>query len=174
MPSVMILEDDQNLAAGIKLALAGDDIDFTLIETIKDARDALINTKFDLLIIDINLPDGSGLQFCQDIRKNSKVAILMLTANDTEMDVVVGLESGADDYITKPFNLMILRARIRALLRRTLDDSFKIYEKSPFLFKFETMEFYKNQRMIELSRTEQKILYPAFFGVTFCSFILCM
>lgn len=97
MPSVMILEDDQNLPAGIKLALAGDDIDFALIETIKDARDALINTKFDLLIIDINLPDGSGLQFCQDIRKNSKVAILMLTANDTEMDVVVGLESGADD-----------------------------------------------------------------------------
>lgn len=81
MQSVMILEDDQNLAAGIKLALSGDDIDFTLIETIKDAKNALVNTKFDLLIIDINLSDGNGLQFCRDIRKNSKVAILMLTAN---------------------------------------------------------------------------------------------
>lgn len=95
MQSVMILEDDQNLAAGIKLALSGDDIDFTLIETIKDAKNALLNTRFDLLIIDINLSDGNGLQFCRDIRKSSKVAILMLTANDTEMDVVAGLESGA-------------------------------------------------------------------------------
>lgn len=164
MQSIMILEDDKDLAFGIKLALADDSLEFTLFDTIREARDAVETHNFDLLIIDINLPDGSGLEFCKEIRKSSKVAILMLTAKDTEMDIVTGLESGADDYITKPFNLIILRARIRALLRRTADDTSRTYEKAPFVFKFETMEFYKRKESIELSRTEQKILYLLVFN----------
>lgn len=164
MQSIMILEDDKDLASGIKLALADDNLEFTLFDTIREARDAVETHNFDLLIIDINLPDGSGLEFCKEIRKSSKVAILMLTAKDTEMDIVTGLESGADDYITKPFNLIILRARIRALLRRTADDTSRTYEKAPFVFKFETMEFYKRKESIELSRTEQKILYLLVFN----------
>lgn len=164
MQSIMILEDDKDLASGIKLALADDSLEFTLFDTIREARDAVETHNFDLLIIDINLPDGSGLEFCKEIRKSSKVAILMLTAKDTEMDIVTGLESGADDYITKPFNLIILRARIRALLRRMADDTSRTYEKAPFVFKFETMEFYKRKESIELSRTEQKILYLLVFN----------
>lgn len=159
MQSVMILEDDRDLAEGIRLALADDDLDFTLCGTMREARNTLKVRGFDLLIIDINLPDGNGLQFCEEIRKTSRTAILMLTARDTELDVVAGLESGADDYITKPFKLMILRARIRALLRRTIKDGCSIYDQHPFLFKFDTMEFYKNQKSVDLSRTEQKILY---------------
>lgn len=145
MQSIMILEDDKDLASGIKLALADDSLEFTLFDTIREARAAVETHNFDLLIIDINLTDGNGLEFCKEIRKSSKVAILMLTAKDTEMDIVTGLESGADDYITKPFNLIILRARIRALLRRTADDTSRTYEKAPFVFKFETMEFYKRK-----------------------------
>lgn len=164
MQSIMILEDDKDLASGIKLALADDSLEFTLFDTIREARDAVETHNFDLLIIDINLPDGSGLEFCKEIRKSSKVAILMLTAKDTEMDIVTGLESGADDYITKPFNLIILRARIRALLRRMADDTSRTYEKAPFVFKFETMEFYKRKKSIELSRTEQRILYLLVFN----------
>lgn len=164
MQSIMILEDDKDLASGIKLALADDSLEFTLFNTIWEARDAVETHNFDLLVIDINLPDGSGLDFCKEIRKSSKVAILMLTAKDTEMDIVTGLESGADDYITKPFNLIILRARIRALLRRMADDTSRTYEKAPFVFKFETMEFYKRKKSIELSRTEQKILYLLVFN----------
>lgn len=164
MQSIMILEDDKDLASGIKLALADDSLEFTLFNTIREARDAVETHNFDLLVIDINLPDGSGLEFCKEIRKSSKVAILMLTAKDTEIDIVTGLESGADDYITKPFNLIILRARIRALLRRTSDDTSRTYEKAPFVFKFETMEFYKRKKTIELSRTEQKILYLLVFN----------
>ena len=76
-----------------------------------------------------------------------------------EMDIVKGLENGADDYITKPFSLMVLRARIRALLRRNTTTSEQEYRDSVFLFRFETMEFYKNGVQIELSKTEQRILY---------------
>lgn len=164
MQSVMILEDDKDLAAGIQLALEGDNLEFTLFGTIEEARDAVSKKHFDLLIIDINLPDGNGLQFCKEIRKSSRVAILLLTAKDTELDIVAGLESGADDYIAKPFHLMVLRARIRALLRRVSDGTGRIYEKVPFLFKFETMEFYKNHEPVDLSRTEQKILYLLVFN----------
>lgn len=164
MQSVMILEDDKDLAVGIKLALSEDNLEFTLFDTIQEAKEAILNRHFDLLIIDINLPDGDGLQFCKEIRKSSRVAILLLTAKDTELDMVAGLESGADDYITKPFHLMVLRARIRALLRRISDETGRIYEKAPFLFKFETMEFYKNHKPVDLSRTEQKILYLLVFN----------
>ena len=164
MQSVMILEDDKDFAEGIKLSLSEDNLEFTLFDTIQKAKEAILNRHFDLLIIDINLPDGNGMQFCKEIRKSSRVAILLLTAKDTELDMVAGLESGADDYITKPFHLMVLRARIRALLRRASDDTGRTYEKVPFLFKFETMEFYKNHKPVDLSRTEQKILYLLVFN----------
>ena len=88
-----------------------------------------------------------------------QIPIVLLTAKNMEMDIVKGLESGADDYITKPFSLMVLRARIRALLRRNIIASEQEYRDSVFLFRFETMEFYKNAVQIDLSKTEQRILY---------------
>lgn len=114
---------------------------------------------FDLLIFDINLPDGNGLEFCRELKKKMQIPIALLTAKSMEMDIVKGLENGADDYITKPFSLMVLRARIRALLRRNTTTSEQDYRDSVFLFHFETMEFYKNGVQIELSKTEQRILY---------------
>lgn len=88
-----------------------------------------------------------------------QIPIALLTAKSMEMDIVKGLENGADDYITKPFSLMVLRARIRALLRRNTTTSEQEYRDSVFFFRFETMEFYKNGVQIELSKTEQRILY---------------
>ncbi|POP33652.1 DNA-binding response regulator, partial [Lactonifactor longoviformis] len=117
------------------------------------------NNEFDLLIFDINLPDGSGLEFCREVRRMVNVPIAILTARDMELDIVKGLESGADDYITKPFSLMVLRARIRALLRRNNPESEKDYRDSVFLFRFASMEFFKSGKPIELSKTEQRILY---------------
>ena len=87
----------------------------------------------------------------------------MLTARDMELDIVKGLECGADDYITKPFSLMVLRARIRALLRRNTEEQKSEYEDSVFRFCFDTMEFYKDGNLIELSKTEQRILYLLVF-----------
>jgi len=115
----MILEDDTALCSGIELALAAPDRQFAPCRNIVAAKKALQKNSPGLFILDIKLPDGSGLDFCKELRSAGYTApILMLTANDTELDMVTGLENGADDYVTKPFSLAVLRARINALLRR--------------------------------------------------------
>ena len=156
---VMILEDDTDLVEGIELSLQDEELNFIICKTIAEARKALGLYYFDLLIVDINLPDGNGLELCRELKKKIRIPVALLTAKVMEIDIVKGLESGADDYITKPFSLMVLRARIRALLRRNLTANKREYRNSVFLFIFETMEFYKNGVQIELSRTEQRILY---------------
>ncbi len=156
---VMILEDDTDLAEGIELSLQDEELNFIICKTIAEARKALGLYHFDLLIFDINLPDGNGLELCRELKKKIRIPVALLTAKVMEIDIVKGLESGADDYITKPFSLMVLRARIRALLRRNLTANKREYRNSVFLFLFETMEFYKNGVQIELSKTEQRILY---------------
>ena len=161
---IMILEDDEDLAEGISLSLNSKDLEFILCRTIAEAKDRLQQRTFDLLIFDINLPDGSGLEFCREIRRLSKVPIALLTAKDMELDIVKGLECGADDYITKPFSLMVLRARIRALLRRNIGEQQSEYRDGIFQFCFDTMEFYKEGNSIELSKTEQRILYLLVFN----------
>lgn len=161
--TIMILEDDTDLAEGISLSLNSLELEFVLCRSIQEARKRLRQGAFDLLILDINLPDGSGLDFCREIRQSSRVPIALLTAKDMELDIVKGLECGADDYITKPFSLMVLRARIRALLRRNTGDRQSEYRDGVFRFCFDTMEFYKEGKSVELSKTEQRILYLLVF-----------
>lgn len=162
--TIMILEDDEDLAEGISLSLNGEDMEFVLCRTVSEAKDRLRQGAFDLLIFDINLSDGSGLDLCREVRKTSRIPIALLTAKDMELDIVKGLECGADDYITKPFSLMVLRARIRALLRRNTKEQQSEYRDSLFRFCFDTMEFYKEGKAIELSKTEQRILYLLVFN----------
>lgn len=156
---VLILEDDVDLAEGISLSLQGDDLQFILCHRIEEAKSVVRNNKLDLLILDINLPDGSGLDFCREVKPILKVPVALLTAKDMEIDIVKGLENGADDYITKPFSLMVLRARIRALLRRNDEETQRTYKDDIYSFSFDSMEFYKENQPVELSKTEQKILY---------------
>ena len=149
MQEILVLEDDRELAEGIEMALISDDLSFTLCGTVMEAKKMQREKRFDLLILDINLPDGSGLELCREIRRGSKVPIMLLTARDMELDIVKGLECGADDYITKPFSLMVLRARIRALLRRSAGGSKQEYVKEPIRLCFETKEFYKDHIPVE-------------------------
>lgn len=162
--SIFILEDDDDLVDGICLSLESPELCFTHCKTIADAKRLLKQNTFDLLILDINLPDGSGLELCREIRKTSRIPIALLTARDMELDIVTGLECGADDYITKPFSLMVLRARIRALLRRNTSVQKTEYRTDRFRFCFDTMNFYKDGKSIELSKTEQRILYLLVFN----------
>ena len=158
MQKILLLEDDTALGTGIRLALQSPSAQLTLCRTLAQARSALAQSSFDLLILDINLPDGSGLELLEQVRKTSDVPVILLTANDMEMDIVTGLESGADDYITKPFSLAILRARVNAQLRRRIPVKTSCVEIESFLFDFDRMEFRKDGQIIELSKTEQKLL----------------
>jgi CheY-like chemotaxis protein len=111
--------------------------------------------------VDINLPDGSGLDFCVGLRSAGHTTpILMLTANDTELDMVTGLESGADDYVTKPFSLAVLRARVDALLRRGSYQN--AARPDGFLFDFDAQRFEKDGQVVELSKTEARLLWLLF------------
>lgn len=155
---ILIIEDDISLSNGISLALKDSEITFVQVQDLRSARQNIENSNFDLIILDINLPDGNGLDFLKELRKSSAVPVIILTANDMETDVVTGLELGADDYITKPFSLMILRARVKARLRNDNPTSPDTIQIDNFLFCFDRMEFSKNSDLIELSKTEQKLL----------------
>lgn len=158
MQQILLLEDDIALGNGIQLALQSETIKITVCRTLSEAQGIVNKEHFDLLILDVNLPDGSGLTFLQELRKTSQLPIILLTANDMEMDIVTGLESGADDYITKPFSLAVLRARVNTQLRRGNIEKVASVEFDEFSFDFEHMEFRKQGHAIELSKTEQKLL----------------
>lgn len=152
--NILIVEDDTALNNGIALSLNTDNtIQAFCIEDAKSKLDPSV----DLVILDINLPDGSGIDLRREIRKTSNVPIIFLTANDMEIDIVTGLESGADDYITKPFSLAVLRARINAVARRRQPGGNK-FEEGSFSFDFDNMLFYADNVPAELSKTEQRLL----------------
>ena len=158
MKHILIVEDDIALGDGVRLALQHPELEAVLCRTLAQARAAMEGQAFDLAILDVNLPDGSGLDLLREVRRTSAVPIILLTANDLEMDIVSGLESGADDYITKPFSLAVLRARVNAQLRRGAPAQGTAVELDGFSFDFAWMEFRKNGRPIELSKTEQRLL----------------
>lgn len=151
---ILIVEDDKTLNNGIALSLGDDDIIQAFC--IEEAK-RLLYSSIDLIILDINLPDGSGLDFCREIRKTSKVPIIFLTANDMEIDIVTGLETGADDYITKPFSLAVLRARVNAVARRRSNDG-NVFHLGKYEFDFDNMKFLADGVTVELSKTEQRLL----------------
>ncbi len=158
MQKILLIEDDITLGSGIRLALQNASLQITLCHTLAEGRHVLDRDSYDLLILDVNLPDGSGLDLLNEVRQTNAVPIILLTANDMEMDIVTGLESGADDYITKPFSLAVLRARVNAQLRRSISAKPSFMEIDGFQFDFDRMEFRKDGQLVELSKTEQKLL----------------
>ena len=159
MKHIFLLEDDETLRRGIVMALTGPEASVTCRSTLAQAREALSEENFDLLILDINLPDGSGLDLLRQVRwEGSATPVILLTANDLELDEVTGLEAGADDYITKPFYLAVLRARVNAQLRRGAPTVSRALSIGPFTFDFDRMDFRRDGAAVELSKTEQRLL----------------
>ena len=159
MKEILLLEDDADLGRGIKMALSTSDVSVTLCDTLKKARNILSSKIFDLLILDVNLPDGNGIDLLKEEKEaHSEIPVILLTANDMEIDVVTGLEAGADDYITKPFSLAILRARVNTQLKRSAVKKENVISTGPYTFDFEHLVYRKNGSLVELSHTEQKLL----------------
>ncbi|MCX7749520.1 MAG: response regulator transcription factor [Clostridia bacterium] len=118
MEKILVIEDDETLARGIEFALSRENYQVIIAGNLKEARSLLESQDFTLLLLDVMLPDGSGFDLCKAIRKTSDTPIIFLTACDEEVNIVQGLDLGADDYITKPFRVGELLSRIRAILRR--------------------------------------------------------
>lgn len=158
MRKILIVEDDLKLNNGIRLALKGQEYICFQSESVSSAIETFQREKVDLILLDINLPDGSGMDWLMEIRKRSTIPVILISANNMEMDIVTGLELGANDYITKPFSLMVLRARIGVQLREIESESTDIVQMGDFYFDFRKMEFLVGANTIDLSRTEQKLL----------------
>ena len=159
MKKIAIIEDDKGLNNGIALALKNEEYEFIQCYSFLEAKKSMKDLQVDLIVLDINLPDGNGFEYLKEIRKHSEVPVIILTANDLETDEVMGLELGADDYITKPFSLMVLRARIKKALEKSSSlKKLDVYENGELLFDFNRMYFSRNYQEIELSKTEQKLL----------------
>lgn len=152
---ITIIEDDTALNNGIVLALNNDEYTFEQIYRLGDFDK---NKSTDLILLDVNLPDGNGFDFLKKLRETSDVPVIMLTANDLETDEVMGLALGADDYITKPFSLMVLRARIDKILKRNTASKDNNYRDDYYVFDYDKMVFSVNGNPVELSKTEQKLL----------------
>ncbi len=159
MERIFLLEDDEALGRGIVMALEGPERTVVQAGTLVKARERLSQMAFDLMILDLNLPDGNGLELLRQLRgRGDATPVILLTANDLELDEVTGLEAGADDYITKPFSLAVLRARVNTQLRRRGGAAEGPLVLGPFSFDFARMEFRRDGAAVELSKTEQKLL----------------
>jgi len=155
MQNILIVEDDKNLNKGLSIALQDKYIihsTFSLSE-VKNFID-----KVDLILLDMNLPDGDGLDLIKEIRKNKNTAIIVISAIDLESYIISAINLGADDYITKPFSLGILQAKIERLLNKNISYN-KIYSKDGIYLNFDENIFKVEENNIKLSPTEEKILY---------------
>ncbi len=155
---IYIIEDDISINQGIELTL-GVEYDYKHFYSLKEIENIELA---DLIILDINLPDGSGFDYLKELRKRYDIPVLVLTANDTEVDEVTGLTFGANDYVTKPFSLMVLRLRVKNLLgMNTAKDNSQsrgIYQKNALYFDFDDLVFKKHDMKVELSKTEIRLL----------------
>lgn len=157
---ILIVEDDLSLINGLSFAIKKQGYELDIART-KLETDAIWESgKYDLVILDVSLPDGSGFDICRKIRKTSKVPVLFLTAADEEIDIIMGLDIGGDDYITKPFKLAVLLSRINALLRRSNNFNTADTELNSGGIKIELLKgkVYKNGVVVDLTAGEYKLL----------------
>ncbi|APM39061.1 response regulator transcription factor [Clostridium kluyveri] len=160
MNKILLLEDDKALALGIEFTLIDEGYDVVKCSYAREAVEAFNSEVFDILVLDVMLPDGNGYDVCKYVRKKSQVPIIFLTACDEEVNVVLGLDIGADDYITKPFRVKEFVSRVKAILRRTESNNYKpkIFRCKDIVLNTETLEAYKRGHDLALSIQEYKLL----------------
>lgn len=157
---ILIIEDDLSLINGLSFAIKKQGYELDIARTSAEADTIFENGKYDLVILDVSLPDGSGFDICKKIRQTSKVPVIFLTAADEETDIIMGLDIGGDDYITKPFKLAVLLSKINAILRRSNDFNTSDTELCSNGIRVELLKnkVYKNNTPIELTANEYKLL----------------
>ena len=165
---ILVAEDDKGLNQGIRLALRKEELVFDAAYTLKEARKLWRENRPDMVLLDVNFPDGSGFDFLRELRRSSDIPVLVITANDMETDEVTGLTLGADDYITKPFRPLELVARVKAQLRRATKYNMNPVDEredenclvvSGIRMNRNTHECWLNERPLSLTPTEFEILW---------------
>lgn len=157
---LLIVEDDAGLSRGISFAFEQDGWTVYTAKTLQEAEALREKESPDALILDLNLPDGDGIDFCKKVRIHSHLPILMLTARDMETDEILGLTSGADDYMTKPFSVSVLKLRLQKILerRREKEENEAILRSGEISLDTKTLHAFRDGHEIDLTMTEFRLL----------------
>ena len=159
MPKILIIEDDEKLREELKIFLNKNGYEATTLTTFDNTIQDILKRKPDLILLDINLPNTDGEYICKEIRKQSNMPIIIITSRDNELDELLSINNGADHYVTKPFNIQILLAKIGSLLRRTnmqeVNDKIDVKD---FILNTSNSTIEKDGKIIELTKNEYKIL----------------
>ncbi|MCI6610072.1 MAG: response regulator transcription factor [Ezakiella sp.] len=156
MKKILIIEDDKNLNKGLSIAL-NKDYEVFSVSTVREAKTFIFSV--DLILLDMNLPDGDGLEIIKYTRESSSIPIIVLSAIDLEAYIISAISLGADDYLTKPFSLGILEAKIKRAFEKIVSSDLNLYNKDGLNFNFNENTFYVDNKNIDFTRTEIKILY---------------
>ena len=159
---VLVVDDEKLIVKGIRFSLEQDGMDVDCAYDGQEAIDLATNNKYDIILLDVMLPIHDGLEVCQHIREFSDVPIIMLTAKGDDMDKILGLEYGADDYITKPFNILEVKARIKAIIRRSASkeqpEVQKTYSYNGLSIDLDSRRGYINDEEVNLTAKEFDLL----------------
>ena len=158
MNNILLIEDEENLNRGISLKLQKEGYAVFSANCASEGLKLFRDNTIDLVICDIGLPDGSGLEICANIRQQSDVLFLFLTALDTEVDVITGYEMGADDYVTKPFSMSVLISKISAMLKRAEKATSNIVQTGKLTFYIDEKRVVKDDKAIPITPTDWKLL----------------
>lgn len=149
--NIFLLEDDDAIGMGLKYSLEKEGYNVTLTKSVAQAKELFEEKKNDLCILDINLPDGNGYEVCKYIKEKEDVPVIFLTASDAEVNVVMGLEMGADDYVCKPFRVGELMARIKTVLRRAGKNQ-SVQEANDNIIKINNVNIYTNEAKVTITK----------------------
>lgn len=160
MKRIFFVEDDFSLVNGLSFAIQKQGYEIDVARTSLDADKMWRSGTYDLVILDVSLPDGSGYDLCRKIRQTSKVPIIFLTAADEETDIIMGLDIGGDDYITKPFKLAVFLSKVNALLRRSdnFNQTYVELNSNGIAINQLKHEVYKSGVLIDVTASEYKLL----------------
>ncbi len=161
MSKILIVEDDEKLRNELKIFLERNGFEVSVLNNFENSIRTILENKVDLILLDINLPFVDGEYICKEIRKTSNVPIIMLTSRNSEIDELLSLNYGADQYVVKPFNIQILLAKINALLKRSQNtDTYQnLLDCRDFILNVSKSQLEKNGQIMELTKNELKILH---------------
>ena len=160
---VLVVDDEKLIVKGIRFSLMQDDMEVDCAYDGEEALNLAKSNAYDMILLDVMLPKMDGFEVCQAIREFSEVPIIMLTAKGDDMDKILGLEYGADDYITKPFNILEVKARIKAIMRRTspakvVKEQTSVIEKGDIKLDCDSRRLFINDEEINLTAREFELL----------------